>query len=186
MKPLLIDLCCGSGGWSAGFAERGWRCVGFDVVNNGYPHNLVLQDVRTLHGKQFKDASLIVASPPCQEFSRWDMPWLRECKRPGSKNPPLPDLSIWRACERIATEAGVPLVIENVKGAQKFLGRSVFNIGSRYLWGDVPILRPDIKTNSKKWTKGNIPPGKNRVVYRSHIEKPISDWLAEMYTKENE
>src|SRR6188508_2094368 len=34
-----------------------------------YPGQLVIQDVLTLHGSQFKDAALIVASPPCQEYS---------------------------------------------------------------------------------------------------------------------
>ena len=35
----------------------------------------MLQDVLTLHGAQFKDAALIVASPPCQEYSYMAMPW---------------------------------------------------------------------------------------------------------------
>ena len=34
-----------------------------------YPAQLVLQDVLTIHGRQFKDAALIVASPPCQAWS---------------------------------------------------------------------------------------------------------------------
>lgn len=111
-RPIAIDLCCGAGGWAEGLMAVGYDVVGFDVVNHGYPGNLILQDVRTLCGKQFKGAKLIVASPPCQEFSRHDMPWLR------AKNPPPPDLSIWQACVRIAQEAGVPLVIENVRGGR--------------------------------------------------------------------
>ena len=36
-----------------------------------------MQDVTTLHGSQFKDADIIVASPPCQEFSLMAMPFSR-------------------------------------------------------------------------------------------------------------
>ena len=36
---------------------------------------LVLQDVLTLDGAQFRDAACIVASPPCQEYSYMAMPW---------------------------------------------------------------------------------------------------------------
>lgn len=44
---------------------------------------------------------------------------------------------------RIAKEAGLPLVLENVRGAQWFMGRAQARFGSYYLWGDVPLLLPD-------------------------------------------
>lgn len=80
MKPLCIDLFCGLGGWTEGFLAEGWDCVGFDTERHvygqhRYPAQLVLQDVRTLHGSQFRDARMIVASSPCQEFSYRAMPW---------------------------------------------------------------------------------------------------------------
>ncbi|MHB8272792.1 hypothetical protein [Bradyrhizobium sp.] len=96
----------------------------------------------TLHGKQFKDAALIVASPPCQAYSYRAMPWKR------AKALPPPDNSLFEACFRIQSEACkaagryVPLVVENVRGAQKFIGRSRWNYGSFHLWGDVPALMP--------------------------------------------
>jgi hypothetical protein len=34
------------------------------------------------------------------------------------------------------------MVLENVRGLQKFLGRAVAHYGSYYLWGDVPLLLP--------------------------------------------
>ena len=45
--------------------------IGFDIERHvygehRYPAQLVIQDVLTLHGSQFRDAALIVASPPCQ------------------------------------------------------------------------------------------------------------------------
>lgn len=68
-KPLAIDLYAGLGGWTDGLLAEGYDVVGFDIERHQYddmkyPAQLVLQDVLTLHGKQFKDAALIVASPP--------------------------------------------------------------------------------------------------------------------------
>jgi hypothetical protein len=34
------------------------------------------------------------------------------------------------------------LILENVKGAQPWVGRSAWNFGSFHLWGDVPALMP--------------------------------------------
>ena len=51
-------------------------------------------------------------------------------------------------CFRIQREASlaagrpIPLVIENVKGAQPWVGRARWSFGSFYLWGDVPALMP--------------------------------------------
>lgn len=95
MKPLCIDLFCGLGGWSEAFLAEGYEVIGFDIEEhryeaparvNGiqvgtilhrYPAQLVLQDVRTLHGSQFRDAAIIVAIPPCQQYSYMAMPWTR-------------------------------------------------------------------------------------------------------------
>ena len=136
-QHLCIDLCCGLGGWAQGFLDAGFRVVGFDIALLPYPGQLVVQDIRTLDGRRFSGARVIVASPPCEQFSRMSMPWTRK------KNPPEPDLSLVQACFRIAEKAGVPLILENVRGAVPYLGHPVARYGSRYLWGDgVPALIP--------------------------------------------
>ncbi|MGA8763188.1 MAG: DNA cytosine methyltransferase [Candidatus Sulfotelmatobacter sp.] len=159
MKPLAIDLYCGLGGWTDGLLAEGYEVVGFDIERHEYgehcyPAQLVLQDVRTLHGGQFKDAALIVASPPCQAYSYRAMPWTR------AKALPPPDNTLFEACFRIQREAGaaagkhIPLIVENVRGAQKWVGRARWNFGSFYLWGDVPALMPPIsatKNNGGSW-----------------------------------
>jgi hypothetical protein len=146
-RPLAIDLYCGLGGWTEGLLAEGFRVVGFDIERHEYgehryPAQLVVQDVLTLHGSQFRDAALIVASPPCQAYSYRAMPWSR------AKALPPPCNALFDACFRIQREAieaaghHIPLVVENVRGAQPWVGRARWNFGSFYLWGDVPALMP--------------------------------------------
>lgn len=170
---LAIDLYCGLGGWTEGLLAEGFNVIGFDnerheYGEHRYPAQLVVQDVLTLHGCQFKDADLIVASPPCTEYSYMAMPWSRakqiaaafkgEADFPegytGSRT--LEELNrLFDACFRIqreASEAGgrhVPLVVENVKGAQPWVGPARWNFGSFYLWGDVPALMPMVRRGFK-------------------------------------
>jgi len=118
-----------------------------------YPAQLVIQDVLTLVGSQFRNADLIVASPPCQGYSYRAMPWSR------AKALPPPDNSLFDACFRIQREAceasgrHIPLIVENVRGAQKWVGRSRWNFGSFHLWGDVPALMPMTKAIKQPGTR---------------------------------
>lgn len=157
MKPLAIDLYCGKGGWARGLLAAGYRVLGLDTADmGGYPGQLVLQDVLTLCGSQLRNATLIVASPPCQNYSYLAMPWSRS-KSDGSQAAKAlrrrwesegPDNRLFDACFRIQREASeaaghqIPMVVENVKGAQPWVGRAAWHYGSFYLWGDVPALMP--------------------------------------------
>lgn len=174
--PLVFDLFCGKFGWSKGFVAEGYRAIGFDLVHE--PHHgpvpegcdLVLQDILTLHGAQLKDATAIVASPPCQAYSYRAQPWkrakaivpsqlpewwaksqsqmtpeeLREWISYRENNPaPPPSTELFDACFRIQREASeaaghhIPMVVENVKGAQPWVGPAQAKFGSFYLWGSV-------------------------------------------------
>ena len=177
--PLAIDLFCGLGGWTDGFLAEGWNVVGFDVTRHvygadRYPAQLVLQDVLTIHGSQFRNADIIVASPPCQQYSWLAMPGSRSKDPNNSKAAKAlrakwetegPDNRLFNACFRIRREASyakrlqleccaldyqtaacprchIPLIVENVRGAQPWVGRARANYGSFYRWGDVPALMP--------------------------------------------
>ena len=145
-------------GWTAGTAIA----MGIEGPNARprtrlvqYPGQLVLQDVLTIHGSQFRDAALIVASPPCQNYSYLAMPWSRSENPENSKAAKAlrkkwetegPDNRLFDACFRIQREASeaagryIPLIVENVRGAQPWVGRAKANFGSFYLWGDVAMV----------------------------------------------
>lgn len=190
--PLAIDLYCGLGGWTEGLLAERYDVVGFDIERHvygehRYPAQLVIQDVRTIHGRQFKDAALIVASPPCQEFSYMAMPWKRAKQiakalrgqgefpagYKGSRT--VQELTaLFNACFRIQGEASeaaghhIPMVVENVKGAQPWVGKARWNFGSYYLWGDVPALMPGtfcgVKVAGMNWS-GSDKPGYRAVAF---------------------
>lgn len=149
---------------------EGWDVVGFDIEQHiygehRYPAQLVLQDILTLSGHQFRSkVALIVASPPCQFFSYTAMPWSRaKAIAVEVRADPVrleKELALFNACVRIGKEAGCPIVIENVKGAQKWVGKAAAHFGSYYLWGDVPALMP-MTTKAQKFNPDGTahPPG---------------------------
>lgn len=157
VNPLAVDLCCGLGGWTAGLLAEGWRVVGFDIVRpRSFPTRakdgtrgalFVQQDVRTISGVLWGGVvSLIVASPPCTEFTQiWNF-------SPHRKPDPRKGIELVNACWRIAREAGCPFVLENVAGARKYIGPPTTHIGPYYLWGDPLILEPYGRFAKHAWT----------------------------------
>lgn len=106
--PKLLDLYCGAGGSSAGYARAGFQVVGVDhLPQKSYPYEFVQMDalefVRQYRGS---DVSVWAASPPCQAYSAANNIHGRDDH---------PDLI---AATRAAISAtGKPYVIENVPRA---------------------------------------------------------------------
>lgn len=185
-RPLAIDLYCGLGGWTEALLAEGWRVIGFDIERQNYgtgtyPGQLVLQDVRTLNGAQFRDVDLIVASPPCQFFSRMAMPFKCPWKQEEFERRRNLAHELFWACFRIQSEAcaaaaldgclkcgifhpattldgcdfeprRIPMIVENVCGAQKWIGearsalalRKFLSVGRRsrcFPLGDLTVNR---------------------------------------------
>ena len=119
-KPIFLDLCCGAGTVSKHFIDVGYTAIGYDVLDCGYPGELILQDVRDVQAITSKWAGkvdVMWCSPPCTEFSRFRMPWLNK----GSL--PEPDLSIIEACYKLKGLINPRVfILENVRSAQKWLG----------------------------------------------------------------
>jgi DNA (cytosine-5)-methyltransferase 1 len=70
-KPKLLDLFCGAGGASMGYAEAGFEVTGIDVKHGKrYPYTYIKGDVRDYLNIEFlSQFDVIAASPPCQTFS---------------------------------------------------------------------------------------------------------------------
>jgi len=174
---LAVDLFCGRGGWTKAFLRQGFRVIGVDIVRNpAYPADadFLLADCATLDGAQFAGAAVILASSPCDQFSPFQMPWTR------ARNPPFPadGIALFRAAERIAAEAGAPLILENVRAAQAFVGRAVVHVGPFYLWGNgVPALVPLSLRRRNKESYGS----KQRAE-RAEIPEDLADHMARLYT----
>jgi hypothetical protein len=108
------------------------------------------------------------------------MPWK------AAKAAPPPDNTLFEACFRIQREAckaagrHVPLVVENVRGAQKWVGRARWNFGSYYLWGDVPALMPITRAGMKNaggsWFRvshNNVPHSRGDAIrHTPHMANP--------------
>lgn len=104
--PKLLDLYCGGGGASAGYAQAGFDVTGVDIrPQPHYPFTFVQGDALEYveaHGHEY---DVIASSPPCQAHMTLRHWTKRE----------YPDLI---AATRAALQAtGKPYVIENVPGA---------------------------------------------------------------------
>lgn len=167
MSRIILDLCGGTGSWSAPYREAGYDVLlvtlpGHDVRN--YPHPL------KVHG--------VLAAPPCTEFAGSGARWW------ASKPPALliEAVEIVHACLRII-EATRPVwwALENPVGRLKdFIGpwRETFNpcdYGDPWtkrtcLWGNftMPVKKPVPIAHPK----GSSPihraaPGPQRQAFRS-------------------
>jgi hypothetical protein len=172
-----IDLFCGRGGWAEEFLRHGWRVIGYDIKrwrkwgpHAAYPGELIIADVCRLTAAQIPATSpaVVLASPPCTEFAKHDRAGLHY------NLPAHPDMACVEASYRIARELGAPLILENVRGLQRFHGPAVGHYGSFYLWGDVPAILP----HCPRWTA--LKSARSSAL-RAKIPAPLAGWLAEYF-----
>lgn len=133
VKPRLLDLFCGAGGCSVGYARAGFEVVGVDIEPHpDYPYPIHVGDaldvLRRLmagfaveflrpdgHGLRVvpEDIAAIHASPPCK--SETDLAALSDRKHPNLLGPTLGLLGAQRT----------PWVVENVEGTDQMPGSLV-------------------------------------------------------------
>jgi DNA (cytosine-5)-methyltransferase 1 len=115
----ILDLCCGGGGASKGYADAGYRPVGVDhAPQPDYPYEFLnldaLQVLRvlisgsTVHGYRLSDFSAIHASFPCQN-------WTAYRRKGGKVGEGYPDLITPGRPLLEATD--LPYIMENVPGS---------------------------------------------------------------------
>jgi DNA (cytosine-5)-methyltransferase 1 len=109
----LLDLFCGAGGASIGYAQAGFEVTGIDLKHGKrYPFTYIRGDVMDyIHDIDFlRSFDVIHASPPCQTFSA-----TKHLRNAQGRSTSKLDLIEPVRSALIAT--GVPYVIENVVGA---------------------------------------------------------------------
>ncbi len=115
MRPRLLDLFCGAGGCSVGYARAGFEVVGVDIEPQpNYPFDFrqadALEVLESMHnwpiylGKTF-DA--IHASPPCQAYAN-----ISKQQGTAERHPRLIE-----PVRELLEVTGLPYVVENVPGA---------------------------------------------------------------------
>lgn len=159
--PTVWDLCSGLGGWSEAFVQDGWEVIRIENNPNlsHVPHTYELDVLNYwdwIDG--FPKPDLVLASPPCLEFSlAYNAPKV-VAAREGREFEP--DMSILHACREII-EAVEPKwwVIENVAGAsvkfQEIMGPQRQIIGPFHLWGTIPFLPDLIEKKAKNNMSGS-------------------------------
>ena len=109
--PRVLDLFCGAGGASVGYAKAGYEVVGMDIKHGKrYPFEYIRRDVMTLRPEDLEGFDLIHASPPCQTYSV-----TKHLRVAQGKTTSKQDLIAQVRSLLVVTE--IPYVIENVKGA---------------------------------------------------------------------
>ncbi len=150
MKPVAIDLFCGKGGWTNGLLEQGFTVYGFDLhPQPDYKGVFIQCDILGLTADDLRayNPDFATCSSPCEQFSVHGMKHFHP-------NPKYPEMGIrlFNHSRALLEELGVPYVMENVRPAQKFVGRSEMHCGPFYLWGTgIPPLFPH---DAWKVTKG--------------------------------
>ena len=162
----VLDLFSGLGGFSQAFKDRGHFVTTVDIESKFKP-DVCIDVIEYEPDIQY---DVILASPPCTEFSKSSMPKSWKCNENGC----YPDTALLeRAIAIIKKNKPVYWVVENVAGARKYfnflLGKPVKKVGSRYLWGVFPVF--DCEDVYGKWL---LSPHADRAAMRSLIPYSLS------------
>ena len=182
----VLDLCSGLGGFSEAFVEDpAWGVI--RIENNpilaDVPHTRLLDVVHWIDWlpaliEENGNPDIVVASPPCVEFSMaYNAPGPRAAREGLTFEP---NLEILEAVFEIIDYCKPSYhIVENVKGAVPhflvYFNRYKQRIGSFYFWGNYPHLSIDKsfkhnKSDNEAWLTDPL-----RANKRALIPLPISE-----------
>ena len=156
-KQMVIwDLCSGLGGWTEAFVQNEW--IVCRIENNPdlqyVPFTLEL-DVLSWEEwiEDLPKPNVIVASPPCREFSTAYGAPGPTARRTGEQFEP--NMEVVRACLDIIDYMKPSYwVLENVQGSQGWflplIGARRQKIGPFYLWGNFPLISMPVHWEHRK------------------------------------
>jgi len=183
----VLDLFCGLGGWSKGFAAAGYSPTGVDIKDVGYPYRLITMDLTKAKGNEFGYFPVIVGSPECRDFGQPAIFGKYYWKIPPDPEGHGMDLvkAFFRIVETIKPEYWL---MENVPGLAKYLKLmplmtvNFTRTMKRTLWGNIPlVLLPQDSINNPR-LKADIT-GKYRSWQRAEIPFHVSFTIAEAIKK---
>lgn len=167
-SPALLDVFCGVGGWTKTFMDRGWNCVGVDLADfsASYPGQFVQADALSLDRQWIDQFDAVLMSPPCEEYARAWLPWLRGDKTPAKWAIDLLEWSV-ALCDRPGRMVECSnFSARHVKGAAR--------VGSYSLWGDVPLLMRQVPRG--KMAKSGMRP-ELRAEIPDELARSVAEWF---------
>ena len=192
----ILDLCSGLGGWTEPFIENPqWEVVRIEnnIMLSGVPETRCLNVLEWMDWlpeliEEMGRPDVIVASPPCDEFTQAFGGILSRSRREGIEFEPSMD--IVEACIDIIQYSGPTFwVIENVNGACPWfmpeLGKHKQKIGPFLLWGGFPIIHiPDgynpHKADNDTWSTDPL-----RANKKAFIPREISEGLLDAISSQS-
>jgi len=178
---IIWDLCSGLGGWTQAFDKHVYRFDNSDLVQ--HIPGTFQEDVRHWNTwiDKYPKPDIIVASPPCIEFSTAYMAPKSIAQRAGEKYEP--DMSILRACKQIIDYHKPKWwIIENVSGASKDFTKELGMpprqiIGAMLLWGYFPYLPISQATMGKTqdWNIGDPLRANKRAMIPLEVSQALVD-----------
>ncbi len=175
----MLDIGCGMGGMSEGFAKEGFDVTGIDIVNApkllGYKYNFVQGDIRTLDVVPFVGKFDVVhISMPCRDFSP-----IGRCYGKNWKNPPSPEkgLQLIKSALDFKDKVNPTFwIMENVYDLSKHYVKPKMAVYLKYkkhgFWGDFPFfLFNELKGKPMTRREGKYPEPKKE----NHL--PIQSWI---------
>jgi DNA (cytosine-5)-methyltransferase 1 len=122
-RPRLLDLYCGAGGASAGYAAAGFEVTGVDLhPQPRYPFAFVQADALELDAGFLGRFDAVHASPPCQHYSQGAGKWGTRDEHP----------HLIPATRELLEAGGRPWVLENIPTARAHLRRPVMLCGTQF------------------------------------------------------